>query len=224
MSSWKIGCRDQLYFANISLCIFDEVASGYHLDGKFLEPRSDDSLDALAGNLNKQRNGSIARTFESQMLFAGRDMFDSYFVPKARARASKLLNSGSGPSRDQTARALSDPLKRALEDESVVRSPRRPVPALPCWHGSMAALDKRHAFQLTKTQKRKHAPTANVWCSLWPPHCGKPGRETSLFGSRLTPRAASWCERAMPPSYGPPHSSMGRSSGLPCLRPCCWAR
>jgi hypothetical protein len=114
-------CRDQLYFANISLCIFDEAATGYHLDGKFLEPHSDDSLDRLAGNLQKQRAGSIQRSFSSQMLFVGQDMFDSYSVCKAQARMHRNANRGLRPKCNNTARSLASPLKQFLEEDTAVR-------------------------------------------------------------------------------------------------------
>jgi hypothetical protein len=75
-------CRDLLYFTNISLCIFDEPTGGFYLDGKFMEPRSDDSLQKLTRNLEKQRAGSILRKVEAQLVFVGGDMYEAYTVKK----------------------------------------------------------------------------------------------------------------------------------------------
>jgi hypothetical protein len=115
--------RDQLYFANISLCIFDEVAAGFCLDGKFLEPRSDDTLAQLTGNLEKQRKGSVQRTFESQMLFVGKALFESYTVKKADARRQgRPLEVSLSVPPSKTARSLTAPLKQALEEHVTVRT------------------------------------------------------------------------------------------------------
>lgn len=104
-------CRDQLYFANISLCIFDEALSGFYLDGKFLEPRSDDTLAKLASNLEKQRAGSILRTVEAQLLYVGSDMHEAYSLKKAELRASPA-SSSSAPQAQQLVLAL----KRLMDD------------------------------------------------------------------------------------------------------------
>jgi hypothetical protein len=119
----ELWCRDQLYFVNISLCIFDEVAAGFHLDGKFLEPRSDDTLAQLTGNLEKQRKGSIQRSFESQMLFVGKALFESYSLRKAEARRQgKPPDSSLSGLPNKTARSVTAPLKQALEEHVTVRA------------------------------------------------------------------------------------------------------
>jgi hypothetical protein len=47
-----------------------------------MEPRSDDSLQALTRNLEKQRAGSILRKVESQLMFMGGDMYEAYMLKK----------------------------------------------------------------------------------------------------------------------------------------------
>ena len=102
-------CRDYLYFANISLCIFDEAASGFLLDGKFLEPRSDDTLAALSGNLEKQRTSAVQRIAEPQMMFAGSDLYNSYCRLKASARRKAGLQGASAAAAAAAASAAMPP-------------------------------------------------------------------------------------------------------------------
>lgn len=47
-----------------------------------MEPRSDDSLQKLTRNLEKQRAGSILRKVESQLVYVGGDMYEAYSLKK----------------------------------------------------------------------------------------------------------------------------------------------
>jgi hypothetical protein len=126
------ACRDQLYFANISLCIFDEATSGFYLDGKFMEPRSDDSLQKLASNLDKQRAGSILRTVEAQLLYVGSDMYETYSIQKAELRWSTATSTTASQGQQ-----LVLVLKRSMEDSpqvnhcSCIHNPILSWPVLP---------------------------------------------------------------------------------------------
>ena len=121
-------CRDQLYFANISLCVFDERAAGFLLDGKFMAPRSDDTLDKLAENLQQQRLGTITRSkHSSQMIFMGSDTHERYTRVKASALRGATRTGGvlrlpvSEHGVAHTPASLVAPLKAAIEDDTVVR-------------------------------------------------------------------------------------------------------
>lgn len=111
-----LHCRDQLYFCNISLFILDEAMAGFYLDGKFMEPRSDDTLHKLAKNLEKQQAGSITRHIESEMVFLGTDLHASYAVKKGYLRDAEL-----SPSSAAQVQQLLQTLKRALETSPAVR-------------------------------------------------------------------------------------------------------
>lgn len=141
-------CRDLLYFTNISLCIFNEPTSGYYLDGKFMEPRSDDSLQKLTRNLEKQRAGSILRKVESQLVFVGTDMYDAYTLKK-----QDLCRSPTSPTTASRAAALLSTLKSFMEDTSQVRI----LCSAPC---RMDAL--LHRFDCQMTLKHSVSQFMNV--------------------------------------------------------------
>jgi hypothetical protein len=110
--------RDQLYFANISVCVFDEQMAGFYLDGKFMEPRSDDSLQKLTKNLEKQRAGSVRRSIDAYMVFMGSDMYGEYALKKAR-----LCQDASTESRRAglaQLQSLTSSLKRFLDERCLV--------------------------------------------------------------------------------------------------------
>jgi Meckelin (Transmembrane protein 67) len=171
--------RDQLYFANISLCIFDEPAAGFLLDGKFLEPRSDDTLASLAGNLRKQREGSVTRTnAQSCMLFLGPDTYSEYTVRKAHARRNATRQKGVlQPPDGATPRSLLAPLKRHVEEAEhcehttvrTVRLLRRlfamdRLPRVSCEHKAWIVLVDAARGQVA-TSFVCHNATVRVFCA-----------------------------------------------------------
>lgn len=107
--------------------------AGFYLDGKFMEPRSDDTLQKLARNLEKQAAGSITRHIEPEMVFLGTDLYDSYAAKKA-----PLRQAGLSPSAAAQAQHLLLVLRRALEAAPAVRS-RLPACALATHHTHTAA-------------------------------------------------------------------------------------
>ena len=171
-------CRDQLYFANISLCIFDELAAGFLLDGKFLEPRSDDTLDKLARNLHKQAAGSVQRADGSQMLFMGAEGFRSYCVPKAEARAR-------GSRGDASARSIVAPLKVMIEEDVVVRR---------CVHAASQCACARCAYTALARAASIREAVMSVTCSAEMKRANARVSELFVPASRLNSlvRAASY--------------------------------
>lgn len=89
--------------------------AGFYLDGKFMEPRSDDTLQKLAKNLEKQQAGSITRRIESEMVFLGTDLYDSYAVKKGYLRGAEFSATTAGQ-----AQQLLQVLKRSLETSPAV--------------------------------------------------------------------------------------------------------
>lgn len=86
-----------------------------------MEPRSDDSLQKLTRNLEKQRAGSILRKVESQLVFVGGEMYEAYTLKKLELRWGPQ-NASIGA----RAAALVSTLKSFMEDSPQVCCHHRP--------------------------------------------------------------------------------------------------
>eukprot|EP00892_Ulva_mutabilis_P005154 jgi/Ulvmu1/300/UM001_0304.1 len=150
----RYSFMDQLYFCNVSLFILDEAMAGFYLDGKFMEPRSDDTLQRLARNLEKQQAGSITRHIESEMVFLGTDLHEAYAVKKGYLRDAEFSASSAAQ-----AEQLLQVLKRALETSPAVVTPS-------LWQTWTRDVSVREKADTTGRKTVRGRDAYNLWSSV----------------------------------------------------------